>query len=129
MVSAASTPTPKLISPTSSNLTENVLGEARLTKRGHSFHFALDNVTNEIVDLRHLDFTLPILEQVEPLEKVLIAEESTTLSSPTSSDPLTQIVKVNTGEICPTLCNDMDLVRQVLAHEDENNATLTPLLT
>ena len=80
MVSAASTPTPKLISPTSSNLTENVLGEARLTKRGHSFHFALDNVTNEIVDLRHLDSTRPILEQVEPLEKVLIAEESTTLS-------------------------------------------------
>jgi propanediol dehydratase large subunit len=75
--------------------------------------------------LQHLNSTGRILERVGPLETVLIAEGSITLSSPASSAPVTQIVNVNTSEICPALRIDMDLVRQVLAQQNENNTTFT----
>lgn len=66
---------------------------------------------------------------MEPLEKVLNVEGSSTLSSPASSALVTQIVSVNTSEICPTLRKDIDLVQHVLENKDENNAPFTPVLT
>jgi hypothetical protein len=49
------------------------------------------------------------------------------LSSPACSAPVAQIVGVNTGEICPTLRKDINLVRHVLEHEDKNSAPFTPV--
>jgi hypothetical protein len=83
----------------------------------------------DVVDNSHLDIARPILEQMEPLEKVLNAEGSSTLSSPSSSAPVKQVVGVSTCEICPIHHKDIDLVWHVLVQEDENNAPFTYVLT
>lgn len=71
----------------------------------------------------------PILERMTPLEKEMIVERSNTFASPASWTSVTQIVKVNTGDICPTLHKDLDLLKQVLEQNDENNSPSKPLIS
>jgi len=46
-----------------------------------------------------------------------------------SSALVIQIVKVNSGDICPTLRKDLDLLRHVLEQKVENNVPFTIIPT
>jgi hypothetical protein len=123
---------PKITDLTSTIDAIEIVQETQTHKEYTSFHFALVNVSDEIVRPR-IDVVAqlenPILERVAPLEKKMIIDSSGNFSSPASSASVTQIVEVNTGDICPTLCKDFDLLRQVLEQKDENNAPFTPVST
>ncbi|KEH28046.1 DUF4283 domain protein [Medicago truncatula] len=123
---------PKIIDLKNSVDVVEVVQETHTQKEDTSFHVALANVSEEIVwscfDMVAL-IEMPILERVTPLEKEMIAERSNTFTSPASSTSVTQIVKLNTGDIFPILHKDLDLLKQVLKQKDENNAPFRLILT
>jgi len=80
-----------------------------------SFHFALQNVNDEIVRTQRdmADESRPVLEQILSMP-LLDKSFTSTHSSPRSSVPETQVVVGNSSDINPELRMDLDLVRHVL---------------
>lgn len=83
-------------------------------KDNTSFHFVLDNVTDEIVrtqnDLDNVQNS-HILEQILPTP-LTNKSIGSTHSSP--SVPETHVVVGNSSEFCPILQKDLNLVRHIL---------------
>jgi len=87
-------------------------------KSNTSFHFALQDVTDEIIraqsdlDVLDNDQSQPVLEHSSP------------------SVPETQVVVGNSSEFCPILQKDLNLVRHILVQQtDDDNAPFIAYLT